>query len=150
MFINPAFGIGYRFGVRVQSRTFCTVASTYRTDAKQINNVRKRPFSSHRLPLLPSRWTHASRLVEVESQSLRNWRASRVNSSPPEVCRSAWLGEATDGDLKAMLGPLDAELRTAWEVSPRINSPRHNGPERVECYSGGQAPTSAVDVPDSA
>jgi putative SOS response-associated peptidase YedK len=68
----------------------------------------------------------------------------------PEARHAAWLGEVADGDLKAMLSPLDAGRMEAWEVSPRVNSPRHNGPQLVERYSGTQAPARAVDAPDSA
>lgn len=68
----------------------------------------------------------------------------------PEAHHAAWLGEETNRDLKAMLSPLDAGLLEAWEVSPQVNSPRHNGPQLVEPYSGAQAPARAVDAPDSA
>jgi putative SOS response-associated peptidase YedK len=46
--------------------------------------------------------------------------------------------------------PFHAKQMAAWEVSPRVNSPRHNGSKLVERYSGGQPPAAAVDVPDSA
>lgn len=58
----------------------------------------------------------------------------------PEVRHAARVGEAADGDLKAMLSPLDAKLTEGWEVSPRVNSPRNDEPQPVERYSGVQAP----------
>jgi putative SOS response-associated peptidase YedK len=68
----------------------------------------------------------------------------------PEAHHAAWLGEVPDGNLKAMLNPLDASLMEAWEVSPRVNSPRNNGPQLVERYSGAQAPAHGAGGPDSA
>ena len=49
-----------------------------------------------------------------------------------------------------MLNPLDAGLMEAWEVSPRVNSPRNNGPQLVERYSGAQASGHGAGDPDSA
>jgi putative SOS response-associated peptidase YedK len=42
----------------------------------------------------------------------------------------AWLDPGLDGKgLSAWLRPLPAELLVAVPVSPRVNSPRHEGPE---------------------
>lgn len=43
----------------------------------------------------------------------------------------AWLGGAAD-EAFACLRPYPDELRSAWPVSTRVNSPRHEGPELLE------------------
>lgn len=51
---------------------------------------------------------------------------------PPESWQ-AWLDPATDADgAKSLCRPWPAERTSAYEVSTRINSPRHDGPECME------------------
>ena len=44
----------------------------------------------------------------------------------PEGDHAKWLGEAEDGDLKALLKPFPADQMRIWEISPRVNSPENN------------------------
>jgi putative SOS response-associated peptidase YedK len=48
----------------------------------------------------------------------------------PEEGRAKWLGEAEDGDLKALLKP--ADQMEIWGISPRVNSPENNDPGIVD------------------
>jgi putative SOS response-associated peptidase YedK len=96
-------------------------------------------------------WLRSCTILTTEANALVRPTHDRMPVILPEACHRAWLGETADvADLKAMLSPLDASLMEAWEVSPRVNSPRNNGPQLVERYSGAQAPGTAVDAPDSA
>jgi putative SOS response-associated peptidase YedK len=95
-------------------------------------------------------WLRSCTILTTEANAIVKEVHDRMPVILPEACHRAWLGEAADGDLKTMLCPLDAGFMEAWEVSPRVNSPRNNGPQLVERYSGAQSPTSAVDTPDSA
>ena len=95
-------------------------------------------------------WLRSCTLLTTDANAVVKAVHDRMPVILPETHHAAWLGEVTDGDLKAMLSPLDAGLMEAWEVSPRVNSPRNNGPQLVERYSGAQAPARAVDAPDSA
>jgi putative SOS response-associated peptidase YedK len=95
-------------------------------------------------------WLRSCTILTTEANAVVKEVHHRMPVILPAVHQAAWLGETPDGDLKAMLSSLDANLMEAWEVSPRVNSPRNNGPQLVERYSGTQAPARAVDVPDSA
>jgi putative SOS response-associated peptidase YedK len=86
-------------------------------------------------------WLRSCTILTTEANSLVREIHGRMPVILPEACHRAWLGEEAAGDLKAMLSPFDAGLMEAWEVSPRVNSPRHNGPQLVERYAG--------DIPDS-
>jgi putative SOS response-associated peptidase YedK len=95
-------------------------------------------------------WVRSCTILTTEANAVVKQVHDRMPVILPEAYHRAWLGEAADGDLKAMLNPLDAGLMEAWEVSPRVNSPRNNGPQLVERYSGAQASTHAMDSLDSA
>jgi len=95
-------------------------------------------------------WLRSCTILTTEANAVVKEAHHRMPVILPEAHHAAWLGEAAAGDLKAILCPLDAGLMEAWEVSPRVNSPRHNGPQLVERYSGMQASAQAADVPDSA
>jgi putative SOS response-associated peptidase YedK len=95
-------------------------------------------------------WLRSCTILTTDANAVVKKVHDRMPVILPEACHAAWLGEAADGDLKAMLKPLDAGLMEAWEVSPRVNSPRNNGPQLVEPYSGAQASASAMGDPDSA
>jgi putative SOS response-associated peptidase YedK len=95
-------------------------------------------------------WLRSCTILTTAANAVVKEAHDRMPVILPEAHQAAWLGETTDGDLKAMLKPFDAALMEAWEVSPRVNSPRNNGPQLVEPYSGAQAPARAVDAPDSA
>jgi putative SOS response-associated peptidase YedK len=49
--------------------------------------------------------------------------------APEQFAR--WI-EGTREDARALLEPYPAELMVAYAVSPRVNSPRNNGPELLE------------------
>jgi putative SOS response-associated peptidase YedK len=91
-------------------------------------------------------WLRSCTILTTEANALVKETHGRMPVILPEACHRAWLGEEADGDLTVMLSPLDAGLMEAWEV----NSPRNNGPQLVERYSGTQAPARAVNAPDSA
>ena len=54
----------------------------------------------------------------------------------PEEDHAKWLGEAEDGDLKALLKPFPADHMRIWVISPRVNSPENNEPEIIAPISG--------------
>jgi putative SOS response-associated peptidase YedK len=95
-------------------------------------------------------WLRSCTILTTDANAVVKAVHHRMPVILPEAYQAAWLGEAAEGDLKAMLSPLDANLMEAWAVSPRVNSPRNNGPQLVEPYSGAQAPARAADAPDSA
>ena len=45
-----------------------------------------------------------------------------------------WLGEhpATEGDLKAMLGPYPSEGMICWPVSQRVGNVKNNDPSLID------------------
>ena len=57
---------------------------------------------------------------------------TRTPVIPPEGHHAKWLGEAEDGDLKALLKPFPAERMRIWEISPRVNSPENNDQRIIE------------------
>jgi putative SOS response-associated peptidase YedK len=95
-------------------------------------------------------WLRSCTILTTDANAVVKKVHDRMPVILPEARHAAWLGKTPDGDLKAMLSPLDAGLMEAWEVSPRVNSPRHNGPQLVEPYSGAQASAHGADGPDSA
>jgi putative SOS response-associated peptidase YedK len=95
-------------------------------------------------------WLRSCTILTTDANTVVKAAHHRMPVILPEAHHAAWLGEAADGDLKAMLLPLDANLMEAWEVSPRVNSLRNDGPQLVEPYSGAQAPAHSVGGPDSA
>jgi putative SOS response-associated peptidase YedK len=50
----------------------------------------------------------------------------------PEKVQAKWLGEAEDGDLKALLKPFPADQMRIWAIIPRVNSPEN--PESLIRY----------------
>ena len=50
----------------------------------------------------------------------------------PEEDHAKWLGEAEDGDLKALLKPFPADRMRIWAISPRVNSPENNDPRIID------------------
>ena len=53
-----------------------------------------------------------------------------------EEHHAKWLGEAEDGDLKALLKPFPADRMRIWEISPRVNSPENNAPGIIDPIPG--------------
>ena len=43
----------------------------------------------------------------------------------PEEVHAKWLGEAEDGDLKALVKPFPADQMRIWEITARVNSPEN-------------------------
>jgi putative SOS response-associated peptidase YedK len=96
-------------------------------------------------------WLRSCTILTTEANALVRETHNRMPVILPETRHAAWLGEPSDAsDLKALLKPLDPGFMEAWEVSPQVNSPRNNGPQLIEPYSGGQAPAPDAQVPDSA
>jgi putative SOS response-associated peptidase YedK len=95
-------------------------------------------------------WLRSCTILTTDANAVVKAIHDRMPVILLEARHAAWLGEAPDGDLKAILSPLDAGLMEAWEVSPRVNSPRNNGSHLVERYSGAQASADGVGGPDSA
>jgi putative SOS response-associated peptidase YedK len=96
-------------------------------------------------------WLRSCTILTTDANPIVRPTHHRMPVILPEACHRAWLGEESDaGDLKAMLLPLDAGLMEAWEVSPRVNPPRHNGPELIEPYAGSQTSAPDAQAPDSA
>ena len=63
-------------------------------------------------------WLRSCTLLTTEANALVRAIHHRMPVMLPEAFHRAWLGEATDGDLKAMLVPFDAKQMADWEVSP--------------------------------
>src|SRR5690242_15769141 len=95
-------------------------------------------------------WLRSCTILTTEANAVVKAVHDRMPVILPGAHHAAWLSEAADGDLKAMLSPLDADLMETWEVSPRVNSPRNNGPQLVEPYLGAQGPANGAGGPDSA
>jgi putative SOS response-associated peptidase YedK len=95
-------------------------------------------------------WLRSCTILTTDANAAVKAVHNRMPVILPEACHATWLGEAADGDLKTLLSPLDANLMEAWEVSPRVNSPRNNGPQLVEPSSGAQASGHGVGGLDSA
>jgi putative SOS response-associated peptidase YedK len=55
----------------------------------------------------------------------------------PEEDHAKWLGEAEDGDLKALLKPFPADQMRLWEISPRVNLAENNNPRIIDSTPGG-------------
>ena len=95
-------------------------------------------------------WLRSCTILTTDANAVVKKVHDRLPVILPEAHHATWLSETPDGDLKAMPSPFNAGLMEAWEVSPRVNSPRNNGPQLVKPYSGVQASARSAGGPDSA
>lgn len=51
-----------------------------------------------------------------------------------------WLGEIKGDDAKALLRPAKDDLRRAWRVGRRVNSPANDGPDLLDRMSEAGSP----------
>ena len=71
-------------------------------------------------------WLRTCTIITGEPNELVARIHTRMPVILPEEDHAQWLGEAEDGDLKALLKPFPAERMWIWEISPRVNSPENN------------------------
>ena len=71
-------------------------------------------------------WLRTCTIITGEPNELVAQIHTRMPVILPEERHAKWLGEAEDGDLKALLKPLPADQMRIWEISPRVNSPENN------------------------
>jgi putative SOS response-associated peptidase YedK len=53
-----------------------------------------------------------------------------------EKDHAKWLGEAEDGDFKALLRPFSSRPDADLAISPRVNSPENNDPGIIDPIPG--------------
>jgi len=77
-------------------------------------------------------WLRTCSIITGEPNEL----VARIHTRMPVILReeahAEWLGEADDGDFKALLKPFPADRMRVSEISPRVNSPENNDPRVIE------------------
>ena len=82
-------------------------------------------------------WLRTCTIITGEPNELVAQIHTRMPVILPEEDHAKWLGEAEDGDLKALLKPFPADRMRVWEISPRVNSPENNDPRIIDPTPGG-------------
>jgi putative SOS response-associated peptidase YedK len=77
-------------------------------------------------------WLRTCTIITGEPNELVARIHTRMPVILPEEYYAEWLGEAEDGDVKALLKPFPAERMRLWEISRRVNSPENNAPGIID------------------
>jgi putative SOS response-associated peptidase YedK len=71
-------------------------------------------------------WLCTCTIITGEPNELVAQIHTRMPVILPEEVHAKRLGEAEDGDLKALLKPFPADQMRVWIIGPRVNSPENN------------------------
>jgi putative SOS response-associated peptidase YedK len=77
-------------------------------------------------------WLRTCTIITGEPNELVAQIHTRMPVILPEEDHAKWLGEAKDGDLKALLKPFPANQMRIWIISSRVNSPENNDPGIID------------------